>query len=612
LIQTEELRMTAKPLTQLPPTNGSPIDPVIWPQLKQHINTLSSEQRWWLSGYLAALGNQQTEPTQVAVGSTTKPVLTIVYGSQTGNGQAIAEQLNQQATAQGLQTALYSLADFTTKQLAKTQWLSLVISTHGEGEAPDDAELFYEQLFSQRTPQLPDLSFNVLALGDSSYELFCQTGKEIDQRLSELGAKRLAERLDCDVDYEAIAEQWIDSTLEQVKPLLAETGNITSLPGLTHAPTVTDRPTASKANPVTAKVLAIQKINGQGSVKNTYHLELAIDPQVIQYQPGDSLGIHSENDPQLVSELLSVLGLSGDETFSFKNQQASLHELLLKHIEITQVSKPLLQWLAERTTDQSLQEAAHDHQAFTAYVARRQLLDVLREHQQILPADLNEWLSQLRGLTPRLYSIASAQLAFEDEVHLTVNLDDPSLGGYHGLASGLLCDRLTAGDEIQVYVEPNKHFKLPEDSATDVIMIGPGTGVAPYRAFIQHRASARHTGRNWLFFGNPNFATDFLYQTEWLKWHKQGVLTDINLAFSRDQEDKHYVQHEVLRAAEQLWQWISEGASLYLCGDANRMAPDVEQALVRVFTEQGKLDDVAAKQYLTQLKRDKRYQKDVY
>jgi len=602
--------MNAKPLAQPPQSDGSPIDPASWTVLKQHITALNTEQRWWLSGYLAALGQQAETGTLPAQVTTPQTVLTIVYGSQTGNGQAIAEQLHQQATAQGLATELHSLADFTTKQLAKTKVLSLIISTHGEGEAPDDAELFYEQLFSKRAPQLTDLSFNVLALGDSSYELFCQTGKELDQRLAELGATRLTDRIDCDVDYEATANSWQAHTLERVKPLLKDNSNITPLPGLVSSPAAINL--ASKSQPVTAEVLSVQKITGRGSIKNTHHLELAIDPQRIQYQPGDSLGIWADNDPAVVDALLSLLGLTGNEVFSFKGQQADIKTLLLNKIEITQVSKPLLCWLAERSADPTLQQTVNDHQAFEAYVANRQLLDVLQQHQTALPDDLNELLDRLRGITPRLYSIASAQSAYEDEVHLTVNLEAPSLAGFHGLASGLLCDRLQESDELRVYVEPNKHFKLPADPQADVIMIGPGTGIAPYRAFMQQRDSESHSGRNWLFFGNPNFATDFLYQTEWLKWHEQGLLNDISLAFSRDQPEKHYVQHEIQRQAQRLWQWINDGAHIYICGDANRMAPDVELAMLGVFTEHGQLDAGAAKQLLTQLKRDKRYQKDVY
>ena len=367
--------MNAKPIAQSPQLDGSPIDPAIWTVLKQHINTLNPEQRWWLSGYLAALG-QQTQSTPLpSPASTKQAVLTIAYGSQTGNGQAIAEQLHQQALAQGLAAELYSLADFTLKQLAKTTHLSLIISTHGEGEAPDDAELFYEQLFGKRAPQLPGLSFNVLALGDSSYELFCQTGKDIDQRLAELGANRLSPRIDCDVDYDSDAARWQDNTLETIKTLTNDTNNITPLPGLNIESTAATN-LASKTRPATAEVLAIQKITGRGSVKNTHHLELAINPQEIQYQPGDSLGIWANNDPALVNELLSLLKLSGDELFHFKDQESDIRTLLTSHIEITQVSKPLLRWLADRSDDPALQQAATDHRAFETYVAHRQLLDV--------------------------------------------------------------------------------------------------------------------------------------------------------------------------------------------------------------------------------------------
>ncbi|MFC3193531.1 assimilatory sulfite reductase (NADPH) flavoprotein subunit [Marinicella sediminis] len=605
--------MSTNALTQLPQPDGSPIDPTIWLQLKQHINNLTTEQRWWLSGYLAALNHLPLEQ-QPAVLNNPAPaaVLTILYGSQTGNGKTIAEQLLRQASAMGISAQLHSMADYSLKKLAKDQWLSLVISTHGEGEAPDDAELFYEQLFSKRAPQLKGLHFNVLALGDSSYEWFCQTGKEIDKRLSELGGDRFAERLDCDVDYETSAADWISSTLETVKPELAEANNIAPFPVAQPLDQSTVSQLASKEDPQTAELVTIQKITGRGSVKDTYHLELAINPERIQYQPGDSLGIWADNDPNQVAQLLALLNLTGEEVLTFKDTKENIRTLLLKHIEITQVSKPLIQWLAQAGGDELIQQAASDHQSFIQYVADRQLLDVLSAQQSLLPDDPGLLLQQLKGITPRLYSIASSQTVHEDEVHLTINLASPSQSGFHGLASGLLCNRLTEGDELQVYVEPNRHFKLPANEAQNIIMIGPGTGIAPFRSFIQQRHELQHTGKNWLFFGNPNFATDFLYQTEWLKWHDQDVLNHLNLAFSRDQEDKHYVQHEIQREGERLWQWLDQGAAIYVCGDANRMAKDVEQALLAIFIEHGQLDSTEAKNHLTHLKREQRYQKDVY
>lgn len=594
-------------------------------QLVQLVNQLDSSQSLWLSGYLAARAETHVWPnTAVQNGSHSstdsntqqvnqQPKLTILYGSQTGNGESVAIQLQQQAQIIGINTELYSLADFTVKQLSKKTIITLVISTHGEGEAPDDAELFYEQLFSTKAPDLSPLKYSVLALGDSSYELFCQTGQEIDQRLAELGAQQIHQRIDCDVDFDSTAAQWIDSILPEVETQIDAgntSDNITALP-LQHS----NNPANSLINrhhPYQAEILTIQKITGRDSSKNTFHVELAIDPELIQYQPGDSVGVIANNNPNTVQQLLEFWQLLGTELFSVKGQSSSLKELLTEHIEITQLSKPFIQFLASQIDNQALQEMATSHAAYANYCQDHQLLDLLQtfdpQHQVPVQAVLN----QLKSITPRLYSIASAQSNTEDEVHLTINLEPATPAGHHGLASGLLCELATVGDEVSVYIEPNDNFRLPENTAAPIIMIGPGTGIAPFRAFIQHRQASAATGENWLFFGNPNFSSDFLYQTEWLKLQKAGLLNHLSVAFSRDQAHKIYVQDKLKEQAEQVWHWLEKGSHIYLCGDAKQMAKDVEQTLIGIITEQGQITQEAAKSYLKTLKRTNRYQKDVY
>lgn len=571
------------------------------------LQQLSAEQKLWLSGYLAASAQQLgPAPVATAASNQSSSKLTIAYGSQTGNAEGVASELYQQAQQQGIQSELLSLADLTAKQLKDKSHLALVISTHGEGEAPDDAEIFYEQLMGKRAPELKDLSFSVLALGDSSYELFCHTGKEIDERLEALGAMRLIDRIDCDVDYEADAAEWQSQVKTVVEPLLesAPSNNITPFPAqVSHAAATHD-----KSNPYQAEVLAVQKITAHDSIKHTYHIELAIDESSVQYEAGDSLGIVAHNDPAAVSALLEALSQEPEASIDWKGENLTLREAFEQHIEITQISKPWLQYVAERLADDELKAISADHQAFNAFVQYKQLLDVVKQYPAIAEWPL-DWLDELRALTPRLYSIASSPTQFEDEVHLTVNLEQQANDA--GLASGLLCQRIEEGDVVSVYVEPNKHFKLPSDD-TDVIMIGPGTGIAPFRAFVQERQARKASGKNWLFFGNPNFHADFLYQTEWQRLQKQGFLHRIDVAFSRDQEEKIYVQHRLAAQAADIWQWLENGAAIYICGDANRMAKDVEQTLLNIIAEHGGKSEEEAKNHLKELKRNQRYQKDVY
>ena len=368
----------------------------------------------------------------------------------------------------------------------------------------------------------------------------------------------------------------------------------------------------SKQNPYQSEIQTIQKITARDSSKNTFHLELLIDPEHIHYQPGDSLGIIANNSSEAVDQLIKYWGLSGTELFSFKNHSLPLNELLSEHIEITQISKPFIQFLASQVENKKLHDLANSHDAFSQYCQNHQLLDLLKTFDPEKKVATQETLNQLRGITPRLYSIASAQEIQDDEVHLTVNLEPATPSGHYGLASGLLCDTAEVGDEVSIYVEPNNNVRLPEDPNTPIIMIGPGTGVAPFRAFLQQRKASAAKGNNWLFFGNPNFSSDFLYHAEWLKLQKSGLLNKIDVAFSRDQAHKIYVQDRLKERATEIWQWLENNAHLYLCGDANNMAKDVEQTLINIISEQGQKSPEDAKLYLKTLKRANRYQKDVY
>ena len=492
--------------------------------------------------------------------------------------------------------------------------VTLIISTHGEGEAPDDAEVFHEQLFSKKAPDLSELQYSVLALGDSSYELFCQTGLEIDNRLTELGGKRIHQRIDCDVDFEKPASQWVTGILSEVKSLLATESspdNITTLP----VQSIGNNKNSSiinKNNPYLAEILTIQKITARDSIKNTFHIELSIDPDLIHYQPGDSVGVVAQNNTKTVDQILAYWQLNGSEPYTFKSDTLDIRSLLTEHIEITQLSKPFIQFLTTKIENNTLVELATSHASFTDYCRDHQLLDLLLSFDPEHKIPVQDILNELKSITPRLYSIASSQATEEDEVHLTINLESTTTSGHLGLASGLLCDTSEVGDEVAIYIEPNLNFRLPENNDIPVIMIGPGTGVAPFRAFLQQRHESAAKGKNWLFFGNPNFSKDFLYQAEWLKMKKSGLLNQISVAFSRDQTHKIYVQDRLKEQGKQVWEWLENGAHIYLCGDAKYMAKDVEHTLIEIIAEHGTLSTHDAKNQLKRLKQTKRYQKDVY
>ena len=578
-------------------------------QIQNLVSRLSAQQQLWLSGYLAGLAGQSPQaPVQQNQAAAS---LTILYGSQTGNARRLAEKYAAVAADSQIQAQVVSLSDYKPRNISKEQHVILLISTHGEGDPPDDAELFYEYLFSDKAPKLNQLKYSVLALGDSSYEFFCKTGADFDSRFAELGAEAIVPRVDCDLDYETEAAQWQDATLEKFKALLktddVKASNIVPFNLPAQASTVA----FDRDQPFASEVLAVQKITSSDSIKNVFHLELSLEDSGITYAPGDSLGIIANNDPTVVQAILELL--KADETIQvdYKGETIGLFELLSQRLEITLLDKSFINFYADLSASQTLKDAVASHADFRDFVATRQLINILEK----FPTDVSaqQLVDNLRPLTPRLYSIASSQSQVEDEVHLTVALHESEQNaGRYGAASGLLCQRIQEGQQIQVYVEPNNNFKLPEDTAAPVIMIGPGTGIAPFRAFLQEREELDHAGQNWLFFGNPNFEHDFLYQLEWQAFLKSGVLNHIDLAFSRDQQEKIYVQHRIEEQAERFWQWLEQGAYVYICGDADRMAKDVEAAIIAVIIEQGGLTEADAKAYLKAMKSAKRYQKDVY
>ncbi|MBY5992358.1 assimilatory sulfite reductase (NADPH) flavoprotein subunit [Ferrimonas balearica] len=587
------------------------------PEQIQTLRALAAElnpvQAAWISGYLAAVANQGAVPAAAAVAPAAQSAapLTILYGSQTGNSRSVATALADQARAQGVEVTLVSMAQYKPRQLKSERQLLLVVSTHGEGDPPDDAIAFHKFLFSARAPKLSELKYSVLALGDSSYDHFCQTGKEFDLRLAELGAQRLAERVDCDVDFEDSAEQWQGEVLSQLDTGTAQ--GPAAAQGLSAAIVpFASTSSYSRANPFPAPLLLSQKITGRGSVKDTRHVELSLEDSGLRYQPGDALGVWMDNDPALVSQLLEATELDGETPVTVKAGEVSLRQALTDTFELTLLHPALVKGWAELAGDEALNTTVADDEALKALIKSHQLIDLARRYPASPSAE--QLVGLLRKLTPRLYSIASSQAEVEEEVHLTVALVADQRDGEDrlGTVSGAFARRLEAGAEVRVYVEPNDNFRLPESDDTPVIMIGPGTGVAPFRAFMQEREARGAEGDNWLLFGNPTFTEDFLYQVEWQGYVDSGLLARIDLAFSRDQAHKIYVQDRVREQGAELFAWLERGAHLYLCGDAERMAKDVEAALVEVIAEQGNRSVEDAEHYLAQLREAKRYQKDVY
>lgn len=581
---------------------------------------LDAQALSWASGYLAGLAAARAG-LDIARAPATAPVasqqatLTIWYGSETGNGRGVAERLAGAAEAAGHVVTLAATDDIQPRSISKLSHLLLVVSTHGEGEPPETAAALHQYLLSERAPQLPQLAYAVFALGDSSYPDFCQTGRELDQRLAELGASRLLQRVEVDVDFAPAEESWRERVLVSVADLLpdaARAAPISAAP--VHLQLVAGNAPESahdRNNPWLAEVLESAPLTVAPSTAVVKHV--ALDAAALSYQPGDAVGIWPQHDQRLVDEILQLTGLDGAAVVAHRDQSLPLAQWLCERLELTQLTRPFLQAWAERGEFAELSGLLDDREALTAWQSSRQVVDVLRDYPRDVSAD--ELVGMLRGLTPRLYSIASSPLLFEDELHLTVK----QVGGLNreqrlraGVASWQLAQQLAPGDSVPVYIEPNPRFRLPQDTARDIIMIGPGTGVAPFRAFVQQRQVLQASGRNWLFFGARHRRTDFLYQLEWQRLQRQGALHELSVAFSRDQSERIYVQQRLLEQGRAVFEWLENGAHFYVCGDGQRMAKDVHQALLQIIARHGGLSSERAAAYLQQMQSDQRYQKDVY
>ena len=580
--------------------------------LARELAALSSEQLLWLSGYAYGLAQRGTAASVPTAAVDSKPALTatVLYGSQTGNAKRLAEQLHNDLQAQGIASRVLRASDYPTRELANEKLLLIAISTQGEGEPPEDSIALFKFLSGNRAPKLPQLKFAVFALGDRSYNQFCAAGKNVAELLSKLGASEWQPRVDADVEYDTDAKAWRTHIVEQAKKLQPATAPQS-------AQVLPLRPAATSAyhrdKPFPAPVLAVQKITARDSNKDVRHIELSLANSGLDYQPGDTLGVWPRNPAFVVDELLNALKLDGETAVTVAGETLSLRRWLSEKRELTQLAKPVLDRYQQLAQNSQLAELLQPGQndKLQAFLTAHQFIDLVQQFPVSLTAE--QLVTTLRVLTPRLYSIASSQKVVGDEVHLTVGVIDEqtNAGRRVGAASRFLAD-LGADATVDVFVEHNPAFRLPDDDSRDLILIGPGTGIAPFRAFVQERAERGAAGKTWLFFGNQHFTSQFLYQTEWQAALKSGALSRLSLAFSRDQKERIYVQQRLREQAKDVYDWLERGAAVYLCGDAKQMAPDVHAALREIIARQSGKGEAHADEYLDRLREEGRYRRDVY
>ena len=587
--------------------------------LTRLVDGLDTASLHWLSGYAAGLAAHATslrESSSLAAVEALPQLqpeplqqLTIVYGSQTGNAKRVAEALARETEAAGLSVRLLRADSYPLRELKNERLLYVVISTQGDGDPPDDARTFVEFIAGKRAPKLAELKYAVLALGDSSYPKFCAIGAAIDARLAELGASRLFSRGDADLDIDTVAKPWRQQALATAR----ETLKASTATRATVTPLRPQRVVAawSRERPYAAEVLTNQRISARSATKDVRHVELSLRDSGLSYEPGDALGVWPTNPPALVDDVIATLKFDAEAPVTIEGETLPVRDWLSDKRELTRLARPFVFTHAQRARHDDLDALVASPVAFPTLLADRQLIDLLKAYPASWTPE--ELVAALRPITPRLYSIASSLKVAEDEAHLTVaRIGYEAFGRAHvGAASEFLATRAADG-RIPVFIESNERFRLPQDGSRDIIMIGPGTGIAPFRGFLQERAALGAKGRNWLFFGNPHLRSDFLYQLEWQQALKRHELHRLDVAFSRDQADKVYVQHRLRRRGAELYAWLQEGAHVYVCGDATQMAKDVHAALRDIAVEHGgkSVDDADA--WLSELAAERRYARDVY
>ncbi len=567
----------------------------------------SDTQRAWLGGFFAGMHSHMLQSAG-SVDQSNARTLHILYGSQTGNSESLSHDVANSAKSHGLLPVVKSMDEVDVAQLAKMDYLLIITSTYGEGAMPDNAEMLWEAANSDAAPRLENVNYSVLALGDTSYDLFCQAGIDWDKRLEALGAKRIFDRVDCDVDFETAAEEWIS----EVVPLMAE--------GASTVAVVDTKPQANKSvynrkNPFPAKMRVNRIVTALDSSKETRHYEISIAGSGLSYEAGDALCVIPSNCPELVANIIKALGCTGSEQEPIAGELMSLTDALQSHFEIKLPSKELVEEIAKRSGDQQLNSilASGDKDQLSDYLWGRDTLDLLLQFPNA-EFSAAEFIALLKPLQHRAYSISSSGKAHPDTVHLTVaSVRYDAHGRNHkGVCSTYLADLVGEETDVRVFFTPNNNFRVPSDDSLPMIMVGPGTGIAPFRAFLQERQFRKANGKNWLFFGDRNASTDFIYREEIEAMQNSGLLTRLDLAFSRDQDEKIYVQDRMKQNGAELWAWLEQGGYFFVCGDAYRMAKDVDKALHEVIQKHGNKTLLEAVDYVNQLKKDKRYVRDVY
>jgi sulfite reductase (NADPH) flavoprotein alpha-component len=601
-------------------------------QVQELIRKFSSQQLQWLAGYLTGLqhSNQQLLQLISRIPVTQESIsieplvkqdsITVLFGSKSGNSRKVAKNLHDKLIARGFTASLQDMNQYQPARLKDEKWLLVVVSTHGEGDPPPAAEDLHSFINGRKAPALKDARYAVLALGDKSYANYCQTGKDFDTRFAVLQAERLLDRADADVDYEETANAWIEAVLEKIQDKFAalppKSFNGQVKGPESNAATVKSTPNYSRKHPFIATVLEKIQLNGRGSAKQTYHVELSLENSGLQYQPGDTVGLWVENETTLVEGLIAYKNWDPATIIIHKDTPVTVFDFLREKAELTTVSGAFLSaylpFINDPADAHALTNVLADKVELASLVYGRDIWDMLQQFPATITVE--DFCAILLPLQPRLYSIASSLQAHPEEVHITVSRVEYQHKHriHRGVASNYIADILEPGKEIKLFIDSNESFRLPENPDTPVIMVGPGTGIAPFRAFVEERNESGAAGSNWLFFGDQHFGTDFLYQTEWQRFIKQGCLTRMNTAFSRDGKNKLYVQHRMQQNAADLFAWLEKGAHFYVCGDAKRMAKDVRQTLTGIVQQEGKLTEEAAADYVKQLIKKGRYQEDVY
>ena len=575
----------------------------------------NGDQRAWLSGFLAGLHSRAAIGMETSVAAAAPrvaaSVLNILVGTQTGNAEALAMDIAAAARAQGMQPVVTALDDVSMDSLSGMKRVIVVTSTYGEGEMPDNAQLFWEALTAENAPRLDEVNFAVLALGDTGYDGFCQAGKLIDTRFEQLGGKRMKTRIDCDIDFEDAAAAWIGEALPLA--LAVDGGNPASTILPVAEPTVRAKQVWNRKNPYSARVNVNRLLSGPSSSKEIRHYEFDLGESGLDYEAGDALGVVPLNDPKLVEALIDRFDVTADSEVAGLDRP--IGDALLNMFEISTPSRELVAEIGKRAGHDELSHilANGDREQLAAFLWSKDILDLINLGGKPL-FDVAEFVTFLKPLQHRAYSISSSPLVAENSVHLTIASVRYRAEGRErgGVCSTYLADRVEAGQNSGIFVSPNKGFRVPQDNDAPVIMVGPGTGIAPFRAFLQERQARGAKGKNWLFFGDQHRQSDFIYEDELGDMSRDGVLTRLDLAFSRDQAEKIYVQTRMQQNGKALYQWLEEGGYFYVCGDATRMAKDVDDALYRIIIDEAGISAEAASDYVNRLKREKRYLRDVY